>query len=206
MLARKRGLLWLFIFILGGIVGVLWLLERRWNQWFITTYSGRTNVTGVNGQVFPGWRITIQSILACSPNQAWNYANTSGFMHHVSWPLLRMQRIDDALPEEWSEGDSIRVKLSTLGVIPLGDHTIRILSVNPELGEIRSLESGRLIRALDHSIHIEPYGRNLTLYTDDVRVYAGLLTPLLAWGVRFFYRYRQSRWQSFARANEESMI
>jgi hypothetical protein len=120
-------------------------------------------------------------------------------MHHVSWPLLMMKNIELGMPDEWVQGDIIKVRLYTFGIIPLGEHTVHIRTVHRDQGIIQSHEYGDLIQALDHTIQIEPFGRNLTLYTDDVLINAGIFTPFLAWGVRFFYRYRQSRWQHFAR-------
>jgi hypothetical protein len=203
MSVKVRRFLWILVFVTGGIVGILWILENRWNQWFLKADRGKANVRGLDARTYPGQRVTIQSVLAYSHEEAWKYACTSGFMHHVSWPLLRMQKFDHTMPEEWSQGDTFQVRLSTLGIIPLGEHTIHVQAVDREKGEIRSIESGRLIRALNHTIQVEPYGRNLTLYTDDVRIFAGLFTPFLAWGVRFFYRYRQSRWQMSARTYDD---
>lgn len=199
--STRNRLIW-FLSILASILGILWLLERRWNQWFSIVRTGKASLSGVNGRQYIGRRITIQSLLECPADRVWEYACTSGFVHHVSWPLLRMQTYNNELPNVWHEGEEIVVNLKTLGGISLGKHTIWIDKVDREQGIIHSKEHGRMIQALEHKIQVQPYGRKLTLYTDDVRVYAGLFSSLLAWGVRFFYRYRQTRWQWLARECE----
>ena len=202
MKSTKRNR-WILLFsIIAGFFTILWFLERRWSQWFTVVQSGKSSIEGQDGLIYNGYRITIQSIIACPLDQAWDYALTSELIHNISWPFVRMKNVDEGVPERWNEGATIHVKLSTFGVIPLGWHTIHVKKVDEEQGLIHTLEHGQFIHALDHTIQIEPYGRNLALYTDDVIVNAGIFTMLLAWGVKFFYRYRQSRWQHFARGLE----
>ena len=144
--SKRSRWLWL-LSILATVLGVMWLMERRWNQWFSVVKSGKAKVLGRDGRAYIGQRITIQSLLECPSDRAWEYACTSGFMHHVSWPLLRLGQHGDVLPIEWSEGDIFQVQLSTLGFVPLGEHTIMIDKVDREQGVIHSVEHGRLIPA-----------------------------------------------------------
>jgi hypothetical protein len=198
-LLNRRRWLWFFVGAIVAMASIAWLLERRWNQWFSVIENKKAGILDRQGRIYPGRRIRVQSILECSFESAWEYALTSGLMHQVSWPLLQMNRHDGEMPKEWFEGDRIRVNLTTLGFIPLGEHEIFIETVDMDTGVIHSMEHGHLIPSLDHRISLQPYGKHLTLYTDEVSVYAGIFTAILAWGVRFFYRYRQTRWQWLAR-------
>lgn len=36
-------------------------------------------------------------------------------------------------------------------------------------------------------------------YTDSVELYAGYLTPLVAWWTLYFYKHRQKKWQKITK-------
>jgi hypothetical protein len=56
--------------------------------------------------------------------------------------------------------------------------------------------TGRRVPVWDHFIKMERGDGDTTSYVDVVDLYAGCLTPLVAWWSERFYRHRQRRWQS----------
>ena len=79
------------------------------------------------------------------------------------------------------------------------DHEIRITAVDSRAREIRAQEAGGPITAWNHRIRIQPEGSGCR-YTDEVRINAGLLTPMVWLHTQLFFRYRQMRWRRLVRA------
>lgn len=181
-----------------GAIG-LWVLEKRWNRSFVLANVSSTSIKAADEKLSLGKKVVVRSILACKLEKAWEQVRTSGLLLHVSWPLLKLLPDRYGMPAIWDQGESACLRLYLFGLIPLGDHQIYIERVDPERFEIQSREYGRLAQVWDHHIALEPYGLDATLYTDEVIIYAGELTPIVAWFARFFYRYRQTRWQRLAR-------
>ena len=103
------------------------------------------------------------------------------------------------MPAIWDEGESADVTLHALGLIPLGKHTIFMEKVDLENFELLTKESGQIAQVWNHRVSIQLHEDDKTLYTDEVQIYAGKWTAIVAFFARFFYRYRQSRWQKLAR-------
>jgi hypothetical protein len=177
----------------------LWLLDRRWNRRFISANVSSTAIKGAADTLSLGRKLTVQSIFTCKPQKAWEQVRTSGLLLHVSWPVLKYKPDRHGMPAIWDQGESARLRLYLFRMVPLGEHDIHIERVNHEHYEIQSREHGRLAQVWDHYIKIEPHGADETLYTDEVVIYAGAITSIAAWFAKFFYRYRQIRWQKLAR-------
>ncbi len=121
-------------------------------------------------------------------------------MVHIAQPLLYVTPVDPPqLPNRWEEREYL-VAMHLLGLLPLGQHTVRISGQDHTQRdgrfsvELRDNGSGTLIARWDHRIFILAAAQGCD-YTDQVDIQAGLLTPLVwlfAWG---FYRHRQRRWQ-----------
>lgn len=46
---------------------------------------------------------------------------------------------------------------------------------------------------------MEKITENVIKYTDSVELYAGYLTPLVAWWTLYFYKHRQKKWQKITK-------
>jgi hypothetical protein len=84
-------------------------------------------------------------------------------------------------------------------VLPLGQHAIHFERVDPELMEIRTRESGSLVRRWCHTMSVRPSSDRRTLYADEVEIEGGLLTPLVWLFAQWLYRHRHRRWKAIAR-------
>ena len=142
----------------------------------------------------------MQSVFDAPPDAVWAKVTTPALLTYVTHPVLGFQRQDgEPRPEIWAEGDALHLNLLGLGCIPLGPHTIHAEHIDAERREIRSRESGRMAEIWLHYIAVDDYPGGRTLYTDEIDIYAGPLTGVVAAFARFFYRYRQTRWQTVIR-------
>lgn len=196
---RKTNLFSIAIgFTALGAIG-LWIIDKRWNRRFVLANMSSTSLKTADETLSLGKKVVVRSILACKPEKAWEQVRTSGLLLHVCWPLLKLLPDRYGMPAIWDQGESARLRLYLFGLIPLGEHKVHIERVDFEHFEIQSREHGRMAQVWDHRITLEPYGLESTMYTDEVVIYAGELTSVVAWFARFFYRYRQTRWQRLAR-------
>jgi hypothetical protein len=147
-------------------------------------------------------RVDVGTVVPADLSRVRAEVMTSRLLRYVSWPLIVFAPVDPAeLPATWQPGE-YRVRMRALGLVPLGEQTIRI-SIPPAAGGehlLRDDGSGQLVRRWDHLIRLRaaPDGRG-TLYRDEVEIEAGLLTPPVWVFATLLYRWRQRRWRRLAR-------
>lgn len=146
-------------------------------------------------------RITLSTSLPCSPDRAWQEAQTTRLLHYVAEPLVRFQPVDPSgWPERWAEG-RYRVRMTLFGFIPWGQQWIVItfprLDSTPgqQHYEIRDNGHGDTLARWDHRIIIRETADGKTYYSDSVDIRAGWLTLLVWVFAQMFYRHRQKRWR-----------
>jgi len=89
-------------------------------------------------------------------------------------------------------------------VIPMSRHTILLAEVDGDTRTMRSREHGGVLRAWNHTLHVEPLGDGRSRYTDTVEIDAGPLTTAVARLAVGIFRYRQARWRRLARRHLQS--
>lgn len=145
-------------------------------------------------------KATIRSAFACSPAFAWDKVQTSALLQEVIYPLLRIAPAAGAsFPARWEEGQSVHGRLYLFGFLPLGKHVIHIERVDAERRQIQSRESGGLIRRWDHLVTVRPGDDGQTIYSDEIEIECGWLTPLVWAFANAFYRHRHRRWKRLIR-------
>jgi hypothetical protein len=147
-------------------------------------------------------KITVTSILDCSPDAAWEAIQRPDLMVHISRPLLHMSvEQPHEWPARWEHGQYL-VRLRLFGILPAGEQVIRIEDpeVEPPAGHyaVRDRGWGSFAHTWDHEITLAPTPDGRTLYRDRVVVGAGILTPLVAAFAQVFYRHRQRRLRRLA--------
>lgn len=194
---RRLGLFALYSFL---AIGVAWLIDSLWNQLFVAVGVRKIAIEQPDGQEGRGKKLIIGSILECSYQQAWGLLETFGLLEYVAWPIIQFRAIPgQELPATWIPGQSLDVQLFLFGLIPMGRHSIYLERVNSQTGEIQSRESSAWIKTWDHRILLEDINEQQCLYLDEVEIEAGRWTSLITAFARFYYRYRQTRWQALAR-------
>ena len=126
----------------------------------------------------------------------WEELQKISSLMHVASPILTfMPQEGDSLPEKWSVGTDYRLKLSFFGIVPLGDHIIRLVELNEKEHRIVSHESGRLTKVWNHTIRFKAIDDQRVAYTDEIEIKAGLLTVFIWLFAQLFYRHRQNKWK-----------
>ncbi|MCR4860017.1 MAG: hypothetical protein K5910_05075 [Bacteroidales bacterium] len=135
-----------------------------------------------------------KSTFPAGTEEIWTRLQSLDSLQRVAAPFATFKPLGDRQDIQWKEGCSFALHLRIFGMIPLGIHTIRIVSLDQEILEIRSEESNPHVPVWNHLItlgHID--GRN-TEYTDKVDIEAGWKTPLIYLWARSFYAHRQRKW------------
>lgn len=89
--------------------------------------------------------------------------------------------------------------LFALHVIPAYRHTIEIVEVDQASRTVRTHESGGLLKAWNHTLHVEPIDERSSRYSDTVDIDAGVATAFVAVLAKGIYRYRHRRWHKLVR-------
>ena len=185
---------------IAGAVSAIFLFLRRWNRSFLLKKTGDSKIQEANGQAAPGKKVVVAVKLDCPLESAWQQVLTSGLMEYVAWPWLSFRSRDGAgLPDVWQAGDTVHVDLFFLNLFPLGSQRITIEEVDARTYSLQTRESGDLAQIWDHTIQLQEMSANETLYSDEVSLYAGERTAVLAWLVNAFFQHRQVRLQRMAR-------
>jgi hypothetical protein len=143
--------------------------------------------------------VYVQSVLPCSPDAAWAEVQKSSLLIEVARPLVSIRPAGaSAFPERWERNQLHLVRSRLFGLIPLGTRILFFDRVDDELREIRTRENDPLVRNWDHVIAVRASSDGRTLYSDRIRIDAGVLTPVVWLFALCFYRHRQRRWQRVA--------
>ncbi len=146
-------------------------------------------------------RVRVKTVLDAPAQWVWDMAQKPATLQHVSWPLLTFKPVEtEEFPDRWKMG-TVQVRLRLFGFLPAGKQVIEpsMSAHGPEGADdgcwLRDNGSGDIARIWDHWIRIRPRDSRSTHYVDDVRVKAGVLTPLVGLFAHVFYRYLQWRWR-----------
>jgi hypothetical protein len=148
-------------------------------------------------------RVAVRSVLKCPADLVWDRVQASATLQEVIQPLLWIKPSDGAgFPERWQEGESVTCRMYLFGCVPLGGHTIRFDRIDPQTRQIQTKEAGRLVRRWRHRIEVAPADDGSALYSDEVDIDCGLLTPVVWWFAGVLYRHRHRRWKQLIRRIE----
>ena len=149
-------------------------------------------------------KLRLSTVLNTRIEQVFEWVKQPRLMQHIARPLIEFRPIEPAtFPEVWAVGD-YRVEMRLLGLIPLGEQTIRIrLEPAQQIPGQRYqlLDDGysHRIRRWHHTIYLEALPNGYTRYVDELEVEAGLLTKPVWLFAYLFYSYRQYRWRQLVR-------
>ena len=103
------------------------------------------------------------------------------------------------IPPVWKAGETFYFPMFLHRFIPIGKHTINVIKIDKKSREIVSNEYNKRVTIWNHYIQMEKITENVIKYTDSVELYAGYLTPLVAWWTLYFYKHRQKKWQKITK-------
>ena len=126
----------------------------------------------------------------------WEELQKVSSLIYVASPILKFRsQKGSSIPEKWSLGNEYRLKLWFLGIIPIGDHFIKLVELNKEENLIVSNEYGRLTKAWNHTIEFNAIDHQTIEYTDEIEIKAGIMTLFIWLFAQIFYRHRQNKWK-----------
>ena len=141
------------------------------------------------------------TLLDAKPERVWKELQRPELLEYVAAPLLVFDPVEPkSFPERWGE-DEYRVVMKLFGVIPLGEQIIRTSKVRVEdsdgerFYQLRDDGTGQLVPVWDHLISVRETPDGKTVYTDEIDVNTGMLTPFIWLFAYIFYRHRQRRWR-----------
>lgn len=101
--------------------------------------------------------------------------------------------------EPFREGESGTAWLFALHIVPAYRHTIEVLEIDAATHTVRTRERGGLLKAWNHTLHVEAIDDRTCRYTDTVDIDAGRATALAVAVANVIFRYRQRRWHKLVR-------
>ena len=176
------------------------LLARRWNRRFMLKTVCPEQIQDEPGKSRSGKRVVVAVLLDCQLESAWQQVLTGGLLEYLAWPWITFKsQAGSGLPDVWSQGDRLQVDLYLLNFFPLGTHSIFIEQVDERTRFLQTREHGDLAQTWDHAIQLQEVSEHQVLYSDEIALYAGRWTSMLAWLVNGFFQHRQVRFQTLAR-------
>ncbi len=138
--------------------------------------------------------VRVSTQLNCTENALWEKICKLESLRFIASPILTFVPISpDALNSEWRVGRDYRFKLYLLKYIPVGLHTIELVTMDKNQNLIVSHESGQLAPVWNHTISFREIKPGLVSYRDEIEIRARWLTPVVYVFAHVFYRYRQRR-------------
>jgi hypothetical protein len=147
------------------------------------------------GREVKGRKLTVSSQIPIPIEQAWELVQTPALLAFVAKGRVRFKPVAGDLPAKWAQGDTVSVKMRLYGLLPFGGtHHLFVASVNPTNYTIQTREWDRAAKVWNHRISMQSAGEGAIWYQDEIIVYGGVLTGLIARWARSFYQHRQKRW------------
>jgi hypothetical protein len=134
-------------------------------------------------------RILLKFVLDCPPDAAWWALRSPAVFRAVGRPLVTFQSLEkDGFPDTWSAGIH-PVKAKAFGRLNLGEQLIDLSYPRRRDGVRMEVDSGGALNGVmsvitrwHHSMAVSPTEDGRTLYRDELKFSAGLLT-IVMWPV-----------------------
>ena len=158
----------------------------------------KIELTTRKGKKVTGRRVAVTSDFPSHIENIWTKIQDVDTLREICRPKARFVACGDA-PVQWKEGETFVFKMYVHCFFPLGRHTIHVVKMDRASHEIDTQEYNAAVPVWNHYIKMEELGPHATRYADTVDLYAGCLTPAVAWWTLRFYRHRQRKWQKIAK-------
>lgn len=139
----------------------------------------------------------ISTIMRTNEDRMWQKLQKVSSLMYVASPILKFRpQKGYSLPDKWIIGTEYKLRISSFGIIPLGNHFIRLVELNQETKRIVSNEHGMLTRVWNHTITFNEIDDQTIRYTDEIEIEAGIMTLFIWLFAHIFYRHRQRKWKA----------
>ena len=146
-------------------------------------------------------KIKLQSKLDCTPEAAWAEVKKVSLLQHVARPIVTFSPLAPAtaFPEYWPSDETVTLNFKIFNFISFGTHSLFFETMDERERKLQTREKSLLLKQWDHLIHIYSH-EGQTIYSDEVEIDAGILTPVVWVFAQIFYRHRQRRWRKLAQS------
>ena len=148
-----------------------------------------------NGKIKKGIKIIISSTLNNSAEKIWTKLLNIETLVEICKPMATFKSKLNDKEMKWEINKEYIFKLFIYGFLPFGDHKIILKKLDKENKIILSNEYNKIVKIWNHLIIMENIGENEIKYTDEVEIYAGILTLFTAIWAKLFYKHRQKKWK-----------
>jgi hypothetical protein len=138
--------------------------------------------------------IHLETILPTSAERVWYAMQSPATFLYLCKGLFGVPALAGRA-EPLRVGERGTAWLFVFHLMPAYRHTIEVVEVDEAHTTIRTREHGGLLRAWNHTLHVEPIGDDECRYTDTVEIDAGPATAFVAAVAVGIFRYRQRRWR-----------
>ncbi|OBK21159.1 hypothetical protein [Mycobacterium asiaticum] len=142
--------------------------------------------------------VHVETVLPTSADRVWSAMLSPATFLYVCKGLFGFPSLAGRT-EALRLGESGTGWLFAFHVIPAYRHTINVVEVDEATGSIRTNEHGGLLKAWNHTLHVEPIDAHSCRYSDTVDIDAGRMTGVVVAVAHGIYRYRQRRWRKLVR-------
>ena len=137
--------------------------------------------------------VHIETILPTDADRVWPALLSPVTFLYVCRGLLGFPALSGR-SEPLHPGDRGTGWLFAFHLIPAYRHTIEVVEVDEAGRTVRTHEYGGVLKAWNHTLHVEPIDERTCRYSDTVDIDAGAATALVAALAMGIYRYRHRRW------------
>ncbi len=142
-------------------------------------------------------KLKFQTQLPARPEKVFSEVKKPSLLLRIIEPIATVLPVNGKFPDSWEQGVTYVCKIRIFKWIPIGKRQLTIERVDDNKLEIQSREFDPLVRKWDHLIRVEA-SENETLYSDELDIEAGFLTPFVCLYAWIFYRHRHRRWRAIA--------
>lgn len=139
-----------------------------------------------------GNRVVVTSVFETDIENIWCKIQDIDTLREICKPKASFISYDN-IPLIWKEGETFYFRMFLHRFIPIGKHTINVIKIDKNQRKIVSNEYNKRVTVWNHYIQMEKITEIITRYTDSVELYAGYLTPFVAWWTLKFYKHRQKK-------------
>lgn len=134
------------------------------------------------------------SVFISDTVRIWEKLQRLTTLQYIAAPYAAFAPEDKCANPVWKSGETYRFRLKLFGVIPLGVHTIQVLTLDRNKFEIITSEGNPFVPVWNHTIELKKIDERRTRYTDEIEIDAGWKTPIVCLWAKMFYAHRQKRW------------
>ncbi|MCT4580606.1 MAG: hypothetical protein N4A35_04245 [Flavobacteriales bacterium] len=149
-----------------------------------------------NGRKVKGKKVIVRSIIDSPIKNVWEKLLQSQTLEYVARGVMKFRPLKGKFPKIWKVHTIVQTKVLLFHFIPIGGvHSIAFEKIDVTAYQIQTVERNRSAKIWNHTMELTAVSQQQTSYKDEIDVYCGFLTPIMARGVLLLYQYRRRRWK-----------